>query len=506
MKGRIPSMLERTTGRVWAPMLKFASCAGFLAALFFLCEASALGQFSNYLAYPWQGGANNFYGSTLVASGGTFSNCAALIYNTSVLPADTGPLFGWSLAPGVTRSGNYFYGVGVLDEVNRATMAINNGSGGTMQGVVTGSGQGFAAGVYEEVNGVTINNSGLMDGEIWNNDGTAAGVYATGIVNFTNNAGAILSGTAPYFAGGIYTAGGGAQALVNNGTILATATGATQGASSNQAYCGGIVSFTYDPSAQSPIYVVNNGLLMASSPGGATNICQAANLWDDQNNVTFINNGVMSVNAAGNNGEADGIYFGANNADVTFCNTGTIIVGGNTPGGEGVWLENDGTTGDMHFNNSGTIISGKPFAVSIAAYSGGPFGHAWVTNTGTIVGGWFGLGWPGAISFFDSGDIHTGLAWLGGAGNVDVHISGLPTIQPTLGAGSGSNTLIFNLNGTLQTVNGNAASGTDLPSSTWVRRAAGALWFLEKPTSGATSRMSLARLPPQPHPWPGQPD
>ncbi len=184
-------------------------------------------------------------------------------------------------------------------------------------------------------------------------------------------------------------------------------------------------------------------------------------MWDDQNNITWINNGTMTATMTGSSGDASGIYFGANNADVTFINTGTINNGGG-PGGEGVWMENDGTTGDMHFYNSGTIASGEPFALAIAAYSGGPWGTAYVTNTGTISGGWFGLGWPGNITLVDSGDILTGLAWLGGPSNVNVYISGLPTIQPTLGAGSGSNTLVFNLTGTLQQVNGNAASGTNL--------------------------------------------
>ena len=366
------------------------------------------------------------------------------------------------MTPGVTRSGDYYYGVGVLVDVSGGTNTINNNSGGTMQGIVTGSGQAFEVGLYAEVNTVIINNSGMMDGEVRNNDGTAAGVYATGNVNVTNNAGATLSATAPYYAGGIYTAGGGAQMIVNNGTIRATATGATEGTNANQAYCAGIDVFTYDPSDMSPIYVVNNGSITVSATGGATNIAHCGAMWNDQNDMTWINNGTMTATMTGSSGDASGIYFGANNADVTFINTGTINNGGG-PGGEGVWMENDGTTGDMYFYNSGTIASGEPFALSIAAYSGGPWGTAYVTNTGTISGGWFGLGWPGTITFIDSGDILTGLSWLGGPSNVNVYISGLPTIQPAMGAGSGgSNTLVFNLTGTLQQVNGSAASGTNL--------------------------------------------
>jgi fibronectin type 3 domain-containing protein len=436
---------------------------GLLAAMCALPASSAFASFSNFQESPWQGGINHFYGNTLITSAGTLSNSEALTYDTSTLPPDTGPLFGWDLAPGVTRSGDYYYGVGVMDDVSGGTNTINNDSGGTMQGIVTGYGQAFGIGLYVEENAVTINNSGTMDGEVWNNDGTAAGVYATGNVKITNNAGATLSATAPYYAGGIYTAGGGAQMIVNNGTIRATATGSTQGSTSNQAYCAGIDVFTYDPSDMSPIYVLNNGSITVSCTGGATNISHAGAMWDDQNNVTWINNGTMTATMTGSNGDASGIYFGANNADVTFINTGTVNNGGG-PGGEGVWMENDGTTGNMYFYNSGTIASGEPFALAIAAYSDGPWGTAYVTNTGTISGGWLGLGWPGNLNLYDSGDIRTGLSWLGsGNGNDNVYISGLPTIDPVMAAsGGGSNTLVFNLTGTLQYVNGKAASGTNL--------------------------------------------
>ena len=451
----------QTAGRRRNPTKRSVLEVGLLAALCALPASGALAQFTNFQESPWQGGVNHFYGSTLITSAGTLNNSGALIYDTSTLPWDTGPLFGWDLTPGVTRSGDYYYGAGVLVDVSSGTNAISNNSGGIMQAVVTGSGQAFGIGLYAEANTVTIKNWGTMDGEVQNNDGTAAGVYATGNVTMTNNVGATLSATAPYYAGGIYSAGGGAQYIVNNGTIAATATGATQGTNANQAYAAGVDVFTYDPSDMSPICVVNNGSITVSCTGGATNIAHCGAMWDDQNNITWINNGTMTATMTGSSGDASGIYFGANNADVTFINTGTINNSGG-PGGEGVWMENDGTTGNMYFYNSGTIASGAPFALAIAAYSDGPWGAAYVTNTGTISGGWFGLGWPGPITLVDSGDILTGLAWLGGPSNVNVYISGLPTIQPTLGAGSGSNTLVFNLTGTLQSVNGNAAGGNDL--------------------------------------------
>jgi hypothetical protein len=105
----------QTAGRRWNPTKRSLLRAGLLAALCALTGSSALASFSDFQEYPWQGGVNNFYGNTLITSAGTFNNSGALIYDTSTLPGNTGPLFGWDLTPGVTRSGNYYLGVGVLD-------------------------------------------------------------------------------------------------------------------------------------------------------------------------------------------------------------------------------------------------------------------------------------------------------------------------------------------------------------------------------------------------------
>jgi hypothetical protein len=43
-------------------------------------------------------------------------------------------------------------------------------------------------GVWGENNTITVNNSGLIDGEVLNNDGSAVGVYMNaGADNITNN-------------------------------------------------------------------------------------------------------------------------------------------------------------------------------------------------------------------------------------------------------------------------------------------------------------------------------
>ena len=454
------AVLEKA-GRRWNPMKRSVLGAALVAALCALPASSALAAFSDYQT----GGDNtdHFYGNTLITSAGTFNNSSALTFNTSTLPGNTGALFAWDLTPSVDRSGDYYYGTGVAFDVGSGTVAINNNSGGTMQGIVTGYGQAFGVGVYDiSAGGVTINNSGTMDGEVWNNDGTAAAVYVSGgPASVTNNAGATMSATAPYYAGGIYANGGGPQTIVNNGTIKVTATGGTQGNNANAAYGAGFDVFTWAPDGSSPIYVVNNGTVSVTGACSQFNNLSVAQIWAEGSSMTYINNGTMIASGNGTQGGISGCYCGADNGDVTLYNNGTITNGGGD-GGQGVWLEIDSAVGDVHFSNTGTIVSAQPFAICIANYSGGSCGNAYVTNTGTISGNWLDLhSWNGNIIFCDSGDIHA--SWYMGGGNNQVYISGLPTIDPTIDGGSGgNNTLVFNLTGTLQQINGNAASGNTL--------------------------------------------
>jgi fibronectin type 3 domain-containing protein len=428
--------------------------AGLLAALCALPAASALASFYDVDQWPWQGGENHFCGNTWISNSMTFTNSGSLIYNTSTLPASTGPLNGG-------RSGDYWYGIGVLvDGSDGAT--INNNSGGTIQGIVTGSGQGEAAGIYS-VQNVTVNNSGIIDAQFQNNDGDAYGVYVdSGQASITNNAGATISATAPYYVEGVQA--GQLATVVNNGTITATATGGTQGDTANNCNVDGVGLFAYCTDGSCALYVENNGTITASSTAGSsvTNRGDAVVLWGEGAPTTFRNTGLVTPSmAGGSQGEIDGIYEGSDNADVSFYNSGTFS---QTVNGVAVWLEQDSDVGDMRIDNSGIIRSTQTWSIELGAYSdGNTSGHCYVTNTGSITGGWLGLAWPtaGGFTFYDSGDIHVGLNWLGG--NADVHVFGLPTIDPAINNyGSGGSNLVFNLIGTLQKVNGNAASGTNL--------------------------------------------
>ena len=426
--------------------------------LLFLPATNASASFWDIQDSPWNGGKDHYCGDTSISTG-TFKNSGVLVSNISALPANTGPMeiFGGSRSSG----GDYWYGVGVLEKGDTG-IVINNDSLGILQSIVTGVGQGQSAGVYA-LNNVTINNAGMCDAQFLNNQGWASGVKVNGGANIVNKTGATFSATANY-ADGI-KANGGRINIVNQGAITAVATGGTQGGNAKHSYAGGVDLFSYDANHAAPIYLENNGSITATASSTAcdTNGSRAVNIWAEGSSATFRNTGTLFATAAGSNGTADGIYCGADNGDVSFYNSGTISQSGT--GGFAVGLENDSDTGNIYIDNSGTITTDNPFAIMLGNYGDGKTtGHCYFKNTGTIRGGWLGLAWPasGGMTFIDSGDILTTLCWLGG--NVDAHISGLPTITPELSPADGNNTLVFNLNGTLEKINDQAASVTQFSS------------------------------------------
>lgn len=440
------------------PMKRSVLWAGLFAVL---PASSSFASFWDVQDSPWNGGKDHYCGDTLIISG-TLNNSGEMIADLSTLPANTGPLEAW----GGSRAGDYWYGIGVLAKGDTG-ITINNDSGGILQGIVTGNVEAQAAGIYALQN-ITINNSGTCDGQLRNNTGFAAGMCVKGAANIHNNAGATLSATANYAVG--IKANGGRLNIVNYGTIKATATGGTQGNTAKHNHAGGVDLFTYDGNHAAPIYFENNGSITAtaSNTDCDTTGARAVNIWAEGSSVTFKNTGTLLATAEGSLAWADGIYCGADNGDVSFYNSGTISQVGSA-GGFCVGLENDSDTGDMYIDNSGTITTANPFAIMLGNYKNDlkTCGHCYFKNTGTITGGWLGLSWPaiGGMTFYDSGDILTTLCWLGG--NVNATICGLPTIQPELGAADGNNTLVFNLNGTLEKINDKPASGTsfsDLPS------------------------------------------
>lgn len=215
-------------GRQWNPMQRSILGVGLLAALCALAASSALAAFNNITQNPWEGGTFHYYGNTEVTSG-TLNNSGAMTFSSSTLPGTTGPLFD----TGGTQTGDYAIGVGVLvDGTDGCT--VNNNAGGTMQGVVTGTGEALAAGIWT-IQNVTINNSGTLNGQVLNHDGCAFGIYedSSGLT-VNNNAGGTISATAQWLAEGIQARQ--TENVVNNGTITCTATGGQQGTTANQAY------------------------------------------------------------------------------------------------------------------------------------------------------------------------------------------------------------------------------------------------------------------------------
>jgi fibronectin type 3 domain-containing protein len=436
-------------------MKRSVLAVGLLAALCALPASSALASFSGVTETPYDAGTLYFYGNTYINSSGTFNNSGALVYDTSTLPADIGPIY--QMGNSGTSGDDYYYAVGEMVQNGGGTVTINNNSGGTMQGYVTGSGQAFAAGFWEENDPININNSGLIDGEVLNNDGSAVGVYVNAAAdNITNNAGGTCSATAAYNAVGVLAEGSGVANIINRGTITATVSGGTQGDDVGCSFaiavgmgtcCGG----------NYPNYFENDGIVKAicTATYATNHNWRAFNCWAGCGPAILINTGLLyEQDASGGDTE---IYMGSDGYDDYLYNSGTIT---NASNGEAAIIENDSSAGDIHFDNSGTMAAPNS-AYCLVIWNFAPPGssHIWFTNSGAFMGGQVNTWWSTTV--WNSGDVRAGSFNFGGAS--DVHITGLPTINPTInGGGTSSDTLSFNLIGTLQQVNGSAASGTNL--------------------------------------------
>jgi fibronectin type 3 domain-containing protein len=436
-----------TAGRRWSLMKRSVLKVGLTAALCALAASSALGSFSVTNGPYWPGETDYYYGNTWISNSVMFNNSGSMIYNTATMPGDTGPI-----APGVYRAGNFYWGMGVLDwGADGAT--INNNSGGTMQSIVSGTGEAQAIGVFS-LQSVTINNSGLIDGEVTNNDGVASGVCQNSSgITVNNNVGATISAAAPYSATGIQC--GGNVCIVNNGTITAVSYPGTEGITSNQA-----VANTIGTGGGSPIYVENNGTLSAICPSTtATNLAQVFTCWNNSTN-TFKNTGLMYCENDSPVGNASDFYYGIQGYDESLFNSGMITnysVSGK--GWAAVWMENDADNGDYSIFNSGTIACNSSAMDVFFAGGFGPAGnnHICYTNTGTFNGGPLLLAFPATA--WEAGQILT--TSYGLSDGSQMHVTGLPTINPTINGGGTDSTLDFNLVGILQKINGTTASGTN---------------------------------------------
>jgi fibronectin type 3 domain-containing protein len=238
--------------------------------------------------------------------------------------------------------------------------------------------------------------------------------------------------------------------------ITCTGYAGTEGATSNRAY-----AYTINTGGGSPIFFENNGTLKAICPSTtATNNAQIFTCWNNNTN-TFINTGLIYSENDSPIGYSFDLYYGVQGYDESFFNSGTITnfsVNSNN-GWAGVWMENDADNGSYLIFNSGTIACNSSAMDVFFAGGFGPPGnnHICYTNTGTFNGGALILAFP--TTAWEAGQILT--TSYGLSDRSQMHVTGLPTINPTINGGGTDSTLDFNLVGTLQYTNGHAASGTN---------------------------------------------
>jgi hypothetical protein len=423
----------------------------------------------------------NYFNGLIEINQGEFTNFGSINTTFSSLPA-SGSLF--ALDTGVDNgepspSGNYYYGLGVLawnsNVSGNGTTTINNYSGGTISGTVTGSGNALAAGVYSFQNGgsssgvnLTVNNYGTISGSVASSlNGTACGVYNmvqyNGGCTVNNYSGAMCTATATFYTTAIFNqCFGGPATVLNQGTVQATASGS----SSNRATACGMDVFGYGTGAN--INVENDGSLTATTTGGNNwQFAIPATIYTTQGTMTFKNTGTITgtSTSAAQAGEQS-VYCGGSGGDDYFSNTGTIT---GTAGGRGGWavgVENDGTNENIHIFNSGTISHNNGFGLVVFGTSN-PGGTLYVTNTagGSISGASpYGIGfgsWNGPAIFYDAGNLSGGVTF--GSNNDTMYVTGLPTISGTMNGGGGTNALVLQLNGALERVNGQLPTqGTNL--------------------------------------------
>ena len=434
-------------GRRWNSMKRLLPGAGLAAAVWALSALSARANFEATDGPYWPGETDYYHGITEITTALTLTNSGSLITNTSTLPADTG-----LLPPGTVSSvGDYHWAVGILDwGADGAT--VDNNSNGVIQGIVSGVGEGQGEGIVS-LQVLTINNSGWIDGEVTNHDGWACGVDASPGLTLTNSTGATISASSPYSAIAIQCAN--SVSIVNNGTVRVVGYAGTQGGTSNQAN-----AYTINTGGGDPINVVNNGTLTAVCPSTtATNTAQVYTIWNNAPN-TFKNTGLMYCENDSPVGVASDFYYGVQGCDEAIFNSGMITnYSVNGAGWAVLWMENDADNGNHIIYNTGTMACNSGDMKVLFAGGFGPPGnnHIYYTNSGVFKGGPLVLGFPATV--WEAGQILT--TGYGLSDGSQMHVTGLPTINPTISGGGSGSTLDFNLVGTLQKINGTAASGTN---------------------------------------------
>ncbi len=451
---------------------KAAVRVGLLAALCAMPLNSALADFSNVECKDFYGYAS-VSGYTNIA-GNNYANNASISVTRNNLSNSKGYI---NVAAAVLEwQPNVGYGVGPV--------RVFNGSSGTMQAITSDSGSWVAGFWADQIYGdpnlaeLTVDNYGTMNGQAQNSVGSAFGFHnytLYGGMNMTNQAGATCSATARGSAVGIDSwCYYGPLNFLNNGTATGTSSG--HGAEVDPR---GIFLMTYDSTNRAPIYCENNGYISATSTGGETNYTYGAWVWAQGGDMRLINRGTMKGTSwGGAMGQAVGVYCGSNVGDDWVVNTGQMIAEG-APGWA-LGIENDDNNnwlGHIYVLNSGVISNGVTSGQACCGIYGGvgivlwvSSGPTFITNTATgkIYGGNLGIAagvYGGPITIYNSGEIYGGGgdAFHLGSGDDRVYLNGTGKVTGVMDGGSGNNSLIFNLDGTLQYVNGNAAnSGPNL--------------------------------------------
>ena len=478
MKINLPMPQQKNIPHPADKLKKIVRRAG-LAALCAMPLNSARADFSNVECQDINGDVS-VSGNTNIP-GTTFTNNSSLSVTRNNLSNSNGRI---NVAAAVLEwQGNVGYGKGVV--------TVNNGAGATMQAITSDSAS-WAAGFWADhiygnpsIAELIVDNYGTMDGQATNSTGTAFGLHhysLYGGMNMTNRSGATCSATGEGGGTGIDSVCYyGPINFVNNGT----ATGTASGVSGGDVWPMGLNLYAYDNTNNAPIYCENNGYISATATGGQTNHPFGARVWTQGGTMKLINRGTFKGTSWGGGSgvnQAVGVYCGSNGGDSWVENTGQIIGEGGP--GWGLGVESDGdNNGSNPYSATITILNSgllKNAATSGQASDGiyggmgivlwvNP-GPTYLTNTasGTIYGGnmgiWAGI-YGGPITINNYGDISggSGTAFHLGDGDDTVYLNGSATVTGVMDGGNGTNSLIFNLDGTLQYVNGNAAnSGSNL--------------------------------------------
>jgi hypothetical protein len=386
-------------------------------------------------------------------------------------------------------SQRYEWATGVLalndaGNLKQGVTTLSVAAGTTIQATYSGTGLGYAAGIRgaqnlgvtgATVDALTIDNAGTIQGHVLTNDGTAAAIAVD-----TTYGGSVITNSGSLTASATYDAIGlsaeiyyGRNDIVNSGTITAKATGGQHDIVTGFASASGVKSFCY---ADNLTFTnTATGVISGDVDGGNASdqyqLVLGANIWAQGNGTVggrmdFVNHGtITAISRNATVGRAQAAYCGSNGGPVSVFNDGTITATAPSALGWALGTEND-EDDPLSVTNLGSIYHNSAFGLVLFTGKG----PATVVNKGSIYGGLYGFSchtWQGPVTMDDWGDIacnhrtHTAI-WMG-LGDDTLTLHGLPTITGIMDGNTGTNHLVFKLDGTLEKVNDQPATkGNDL--------------------------------------------